>query len=500
MTCTLSSSLILLEDTKERALPSIVIALASKAVDMFHHPHLASFLSSLTLVTVAWCGALSPSYAALTMSLDPAANTSEQVTATQERTTNSAIASPNTATTVATSSKNADALAATKEQNTLASDIERLRLSVDLHNAPELEPVGSISDLTQTSTQKQSPDLAPELGTSQSSVAGPETSQENGHSSLIKPPEQKPYRDAFGNRISKPVVSTLPQDQQETAAADTNDSNGTEETINPPCPVNIAVVFFSYPEHLPHESTDVDELTGASVIYDSDYQRRGLVEYLARQICRETNADLFMISRVRPYPTDHDELIYEASEEFDMQSRPSIMMTPTFHPELYDLIFIGYPIWWYDLPMPLYTFFTHFDLSGKVIVPFCVHGGSRPFKTFALIDKQEPNAEVLYNYGLVMHRQDVPTKGTKAISAWLHGLQLSVISKLRHQIGHNTMINAAAAKDKSTDTAADSAAAAADAGNATNAATAAMEPAPAPAKSTAAGGKQNSPTTPAPAP
>lgn len=467
---------------------------------MFHHPHLASFLSSLTLVTVAWCGALSPSYAALTMSLDPAANTSEQVTATQERTTNSAIASPNTATTVATSSKNADALAATKEQNTLASDIERLRLSADLHNAPELEPVGSISDLTQTSTQKQSPDLAPELGTSQSSVAGPETSQENGHSSLIKPPEQKPYRDAFGNRISKPVVSTLPQDQQETAAADTNDSNGTEETINPPCPVNIAVVFFSYPEHLPHESTDVDELTGASVIYDSDYQRRGLVEYLARQICRETNADLFMISRVRPYPTDHDELIYEASEEFDMQSRPSIMMTPTFHPELYDLIFIGYPIWWYDLPMPLYTFFTHFDLSGKVIVPFCVHGGSRPFKTFALIDKQEPNAEVLYNYGLVMHRQDVPTKGTKAISAWLHGLQLSVISKLRHQIGHNTMINAAAAKDKSTDTAADSAAAAADAGNATNAATAAMEPAPAPAKSTAAGGKQNSPTTPAPAP
>ncbi len=467
---------------------------------MFHHPHLASFLSSLTLVTVAWCGALSPSYAALTMSLDPAANTSEQVTATQERTTNSAIASPNTATTVATSSKNADALAITKEQNTLASDIERLRLSADLHNAPELEPVGSISDLVQTPTQKQSPDLAPELGTSQSSVASPETSQENGHSSLIKPPEQKPYRDAFGNRISKPVVSTLPQDQQETAAADTNDSNGTEETINPPCPVNIAVVFFSYPEHLPHESTDVDELTGASVIYDSDYQRRGLVEYLARQICRETNADLFMISRVRPYPTDHDELIYEASEEFDMQSRPSIMMTPTFHPELYDLIFIGYPIWWYDLPMPLYTFFTHFDLSGKVIVPFCVHGGSRPFKTFALIDKQEPNAEVLYNYGLVMHRQDVPTKGTKAISAWLHGLQLSVISKLRHQIGHNTMINAAAAKDKSTDTAADSAAAAADAGNATNAATAAMEPAPAPAKSTAAGGKQNSPTTPAPAP
>lgn len=467
---------------------------------MFHHPHLASFLSSLTLVTVAWCGALSPSYAALTMSLDPAANTSEQVTATQERTTNSAIASPNTATTVATSSKNADALAITKEQNTLASDIERLRLSADLHNATELEAVGSISDLVQTPTQKQSPDLAPELGTSQSSVASPETSQENGHSSLIKPPEQKPYRDAFGNRISKPVVSTLPQDQQETAAADTNDSNGTEETINPPCPVNIAVVFFSYPEHLPHESTDVDELTGASVIYDSDYQRRGLVEYLARQICRETNADLFMISRVRPYPTDHDELIYEASEEFDMQSRPSIMMTPTFHPELYDLIFIGYPIWWYDLPMPLYTFFTHFDLSGKVIVPFCVHGGSRPFKTFALIDKQEPNAEVLYNYGLVMHRQDVPTKGTKAISAWLHGLQLSVISKLRHQIGHNTMINAAAAKDKSTDTAADSAAAAADAGNATNAATAAMEPAPAPAKSTAAGGKQNSPTTPAPAP
>lgn len=459
---------------------------------MFYKPHLASFLSSLTLVTVAWCGAFSPSYAALTMSLDPAASSSsEQVATSQEVTAESTLTSPNTATSVAASAATSSAI-----------NLSSTELSADASTATSQ---ASLSDLAQSPTTKP----RPELGTSQSSVAGPETSQENGHSSLIKPPEQKPYRDAFGNRISKPVVSTLPQDQQETAAADTNDSNGTEETINPPCPVNIAVVFFSYPEHLPHESTDVDELTGASVIYDSDYQRRGLVEYLARQICRETNADLFMISRVRPYPTDHDELIYEASEEFDMQSRPSIMMTPTFHPERYDLIFIGYPIWWYDLPMPLYTFFNHFDLSGKVIVPFCVHGGSRPFKTFALIDKQEPNAEVLYNYGLVMHRQDVPTKGSKAISAWLHGLQLSVISKLRTQFGHTTRINSAAANaakdavtDKAADTAADAAAdaataAATDAGNAANSANA---PAPAPAKSTATSGKQNNPATPAPAP
>lgn len=455
---------------------------------MFYKPHLASFLSSLTLVTVAWCGAFSPSYAALTMSLDPAASSSsEQVATSQEVTAESTLTSPNTATSVAASAATSSAI-----------NLSSTELSADASTATSQ---ASLSDLAQSPTTKP----RPELGTSQSSVAGPETSQENGHSSLIKPPEQKPYRDAFGNRISKPVVSTLPQDQQETAAADTNDSNGTEETINPPCPVNIAVVFFSYPEHLPHESTDVDELTGASVIYDSDYQRRGLVEYLARQICRETNADLFMISRVRPYPTDHDELIYEASEEFDMQSRPSIMMTPTFHPERYDLIFIGYPIWWYDLPMPLYTFFNHFDLSGKVIVPFCVHGGSRPFKTFALIDKQEPNAEVLYNYGLVMHRQDVPTKGSKAISAWLHGLQLSVISKLRTQFGHTTRINSAAANaakdavtDKAADTAADAATAAAtDAGNAANSANA---PAPAPAKSTATSGKQNNPATPAPAP
>lgn len=442
---------------------------------MFYKPHLASFLSSLTLVTVAWCGAFSPSYAALTMSLDPAANASEQVATPQEVAAEAAIAASNAASTAATSSK--------------------------MQESAITATAAAQSDSVQTPTTTPHP----ELGPSQSSVANQETS----HSSLIKPPEQKPYRDAFGNRISKPVVSTLPQDQQEAAAPDTSDSNSTEDAINPPYPINIAVVFFSYPESLPHESNDVDELTGASVIYDGDYQRRGLVEYLARQICRETNADLYMISRVRPYPTDHDDLIYEASEEFDMQSRPSIMMTPTFHPELYDLIFIGYPIWWYDLPMPLYTFFNHFDLSGKVIVPFCVHGGSRPFKTFALIDKQEPNAEVLYNYGLVMHRQDVPTKGSKAISAWLHGLQLSVISKLRTQFGHTTRINSAAANaakdavtDKAADTAADAAAdaataAATDAGNAANSANA---PAPAPAKSTATSGKQNNPATPAPAP
>lgn len=469
---------------------------------MFYKPHLASFLSSLTLVTVAWCGAFSPSYAALTMSLDPAASSSsEQVATSQEVTAESTLTSPNTATSVAASAATSSAI-----------NLSSTELSADASTATSQ---ASLSDLAQAPTTKP----RPELGSSQSAVAshdpssapeaGQGTSQVTGHSSLIKPPEQKPYRDAFGNRISKPVVSTLPQDQQEPAAPDVSASNDTEEAIDPPYPINIAVVYFSYPERLNHESTDVDELTGASVIYDSADQRRGLVEYLARQICQETSADLFMISRVRPYPTDHDELIYEASEEFDMQSRPSIMMTPTFHPERYDLIFIGYPIWWYDLPMPLYTFFNHFDLSGKVIVPFCVHGGSRPFKTFALIDKQEPNAEVLYNYGLVMHRQDVPTKGSKAISAWLHGLQLSVISKLRTQFGHTTRINSAAANaakdavtDKAADTAADAAAdaataAATDAGNAANSANA---PAPAPAKSTATSGKQNNPATPAPAP
>ena len=42
----------------------------------------------------------------------------------------------------------------------------------------------------------------------------------------------------------------------------------------------------------------------------------------------------------------------------------------------YDIIFIGFPNWWYDMPMPIYSFFDEYDFTGKTLIPFCTHAGT----------------------------------------------------------------------------------------------------------------------------
>lgn len=374
---------------------------------MWYLPRFASILGSITLLLFACWG--TTSHAALTMSLEP-----------QDATTSAPSASAPASAAAAAAAASAPAPAATAP---LQAEIEELSL-------------GSYRDHSTKDTPPEATATPPEATASSTPTApstdAPTTTEPS--SSLIKDPEHKIYRDAFGNRISHPVVSTLEQDSTTTGnTAPTTQSNAatTGATTDAAAEehLKVAVVYFSNPEMLEHETMDVDELSGASVIYDNKNQRRGLVEYLAMLIGETTKGDLYSIARIRPYPLDHDELIYEVSEELDVRARPSIIVQPTFKPERYDVIFIGYPIWWYDLPMPLYTFFEHYDLSGKIIVPFCSHGGSRPFKTFALIDKEEPNAQVLYNYGLVMNRLDIPEKAPKVVAEWLHGLKLGMLSK-----------------------------------------------------------------------
>ena len=92
-------------------------------------------------------------------------------------------------------------------------------------------------------------------------------------------------------------------------------------------------------------------------------------------IQQNTGGDLFSIRTSVVYPTDGGELIDYAAQEQDENARPEL----TSHIEnldQYDTIFVGYPNWWADLPMAVYSFFDEYDFSGKTIVPFATSGGS----------------------------------------------------------------------------------------------------------------------------
>lgn len=119
----------------------------------------------------------------------------------------------------------------------------------------------------------------------------------------------------------------------------------------------------------------------------------GNTQYVACVIQENTGADIFRIEPKIPYPTDHDTLVDLAAEEQDNDARPAIK-DKIENLEQYDTIFIGYPNWWGDMPMILYSFFDEYDFSGKTIVPFNTHGGSGFSNTINTIMEWEPDANI----------------------------------------------------------------------------------------------------------
>lgn len=177
---------------------------------------------------------------------------------------------------------------------------------------------------------------------------------------------------------------------------------------------NILVAYFSMPE----DGTDAD--AGASRVFTEDGEIQGNVEYFARIIAEQTGADLFRIETVQQYPGDHDGIINQAAEERDSGARPELA-THIENLDDYDTIFIGYPIWWYDMPMAMNTFFEEYDFSGKTIIPFSSHGGSGFSGTTEDIAAYEPDANLLD--GFTVSREDVPDSADNLIS-WFEGLDI----------------------------------------------------------------------------
>ena len=101
----------------------------------------------------------------------------------------------------------------------------------------------------------------------------------------------------------------------------------------------------------------------------------GNTSIIAHMIAEQTGADLFEIKPETPYPATYQGLLDISQKERTDNARPGIDGTVD-HMDDYDTIFIGYPIWWGDMPMIVRSFLESYDLSGKTIIPFCTHGGS----------------------------------------------------------------------------------------------------------------------------
>ena len=143
----------------------------------------------------------------------------------------------------------------------------------------------------------------------------------------------------------------------------------------------------------------------------------GNTEVIARMIQEIVGGDLFKIETVDSYPEDYTQTTEVAQSELNMGARPELS-THLENIDKYDIIFIGYPNWWGTMPMPIFTFFEEYNLSGKVIIPFCTHEGSGLSRSVKDIEKLNPNSEVFP--ALAIRGGSVKTPSSrKSVETWL---------------------------------------------------------------------------------
>jgi flavodoxin len=192
---------------------------------------------------------------------------------------------------------------------------------------------------------------------------------------------------------------------------------GTIEAQNQSTARKILVVYFSMP--LPNV---VDTVSGAiRMTMRGNSTLTGDVQFVAQTIQRVTGGDIFRLETAQPYPQGYDPFFEYARNEQRKKSRPRLSGIPNV--AAYDVIFLGYPNWNADLPMPLYTFMEGVDLGGKTIIPFNVHGGSGFSNTIRTIATLQPKAQVITE-GFTVSRDRV-AQAENDVTAWVRRLGMS---------------------------------------------------------------------------
>lgn len=152
---------------------------------------------------------------------------------------------------------------------------------------------------------------------------------------------------------------------------------------------------------------------------------KGNTEIVAEMIAEKyENADLFKIETNYTYPESYDEATKAAKSEQDSNARPELKNTVDNF-ENYDTIFIGYPIWYADMPMAVYTFLESYDFSDKTVIPFCTHAGSGLTSTVDNIKKELLSANVMQGLAILgTEVQNNQSQINSDLDDWLSNLEI----------------------------------------------------------------------------
>jgi flavodoxin len=145
------------------------------------------------------------------------------------------------------------------------------------------------------------------------------------------------------------------------------------------------------------------------------FSHSGNTRKIAKQIHRNIGGELIEIETIDKYPADHSEILEQARKEITSGYKPALK-TKIENINGYTVIFLGYPNWWGTIPTPVSAFLEEYDLSGKIIAPFCTHGSGGLARTVEAIKESCPDSKVLDALGIANSR--VNEAGSE-VSEWL---------------------------------------------------------------------------------
>ena len=227
---------------------------------------------------------------------------------------------------------------------------------------------------------------------------------------------------ACGGTTSGQSSSTPPADSQTTEAA----SEGSQEQSEQPQDLGetdssrILIAYFTWADNTVVEdpsSVDVDATTSASVLSPGNAAK------LASWIQQEVGGDLHSIVVEEPYSSDYDQCLDRAADEKADNARPALT-SHVDNMEDYDIVFLGFPNWWYTLPMPVLTFVEAYDWSGKTVIPFVTHGTGGLSSTIRDLTAALPE-DVTILEPIGVYRPDV-NDSQPAVQEWIAGLDLGI--------------------------------------------------------------------------
>ena len=174
-------------------------------------------------------------------------------------------------------------------------------------------------------------------------------------------------------------------------------------------PAHVLVVYFSH----------------AGENYSVGMIEEGNTAKMGKIIAEQMNADIFELVPVVEYPMDYDSCLDVATEEQRTNARPEYV-DEIENWEQYDTVFIGYPIWWGEIPNIVYTFMETYDFTGKTVIPFNTHEGSGQAHSQRDIEGLLTSATVLKGLAVRGSKAQNDAEGTSEdVAAWLKNIGLA---------------------------------------------------------------------------